>query len=150
MDKHSKTNATEIILSERVRHTFYAFATAMYNWEKEFYRERLEALDDNGCRSALLEQGHADLSTIFSAYVTKKGKNYDRLENLVCGANPEYEINGKTVKISVTRKNTATVIFEKNSGSFESYRLNFTEIHGVLKIQRRSLNDEGKWLSVHV
>ncbi|RMM38151.1 hypothetical protein ALQ80_200182 [Pseudomonas coronafaciens pv. oryzae] len=129
---------------------FSAFAAAMYNWEKDFYKKRLETLDGNGCRSTLLEKGRADLLTIFSAHVIDKGRNYDRLENLVCGANPEYHINEKSVEVSITKKNTATIVFEKNSGSFEQYRLNLIEANGKLMIQNRKFNDEGKWITTYI
>ncbi|MCF9002199.1 NTF2 fold immunity protein [Pseudomonas syringae] len=150
MDEYSQTKTTAPLTTEAVQSIFSAFATAMYNWEKDFYKKRLETLGGNGCRSTLIEKGRADLQTIFSAHVVNKGRNYDRLENLVCGASPEYDINEKSVKISITKKNAATVVFEKNSGSFEQYRLNLTQTNGELKIQNRKFNDEGKWISTYV
>ncbi|WP_024657731.1 NTF2 fold immunity protein [Pseudomonas syringae USA007] len=150
MDEYSQTNTTAALTAEIVRNTFSAFAAAMYSWEKDFYKKRLEVLDGNGCRSTLLEKGRADLLIIFSAHVIDKGRNYDRVENLVCGANPEYDINEKSVKVSITKKNTVTVVFEKNSGSFEQYRLSLTETNGKLMIQNRKFNDEEKWISTYV
>ncbi|MCF5461029.1 NTF2 fold immunity protein [Pseudomonas syringae] len=149
MDEYSQTKTTTPLTTEAVQSIFSAFATAMYNWEKDFYKKRLETLGGNGCRSTLIEKGRADLQTIFSAHVVNKGRNYDRLENLVCVASPEYDINEKSVKISI-KKNAATVLFEKNSGSFEQYRLNLTQTNGELKIQNRKFNDEGKWISTYV
>jgi hypothetical protein len=133
-----------------VNKTFFDFAATMSQWEKEFYKKRMEALEANVQNPSLREQGHADLINIFSLYVINDKRNYDRLENLVCSINPDYEFDNDSIGNVDIKKKTATIEFRKRGGISEIYRLTFFIDNMRCKIKKREFLDNGKWRTTYV
>jgi len=149
MAKYSSTNTGDA-LGEVVRLTLSGFMNEMYGWEKKYYKKSMEALEDESLEESLQNHMRADLLRIFSKYVVKIDRNYDRLENLVCGSNPEYDPENDNVGGVEVRGDSASVIIEKNTGLSTVYRLVFSINEGDCVIQGRDFKSGGKWNKTYV
>lgn len=80
----------------------------------------------------------SDLLNIFSEHVVENGRNYDRLKNLVCGRNPEYdpvhgqigeiEWDGRMAKILFKRKRVCELLIDSYSAWMVLYVKFLSEI----------------------
>ncbi|QGG78323.1 NTF2 fold immunity protein [Pseudomonas syringae] len=101
----SSTTKSDADLSEAiVERTFRDFSAALCNWELWLYKHKRSMRDLDANTADADERVHAELLAIFSVHVTKKSRNYDRLENLVCSAHPEYEFDNDSVKLEISSK----------------------------------------------
>jgi hypothetical protein len=137
-------------LGEMVRLTLGDFMSEMYEWEKKYYKKSVEALEDESLEELLQNHMRADLLSIFSKYVAPADRNYDRLDNLVCGLNPEYNPENDNVGSVEVKGGSASVIIEKNTGLSTVYRLTFSVAEDGCLIRRRDFKSGGKWNKTYV
>ncbi|KGS11363.1 MULTISPECIES: NTF2 fold immunity protein [Pseudomonas syringae group] len=150
MEQSSKTKSDTFLNEEIVEKSFRDFSTALCNWELGFYKHKRAMRDVENDSSDIDERAHTELLAIFSAHVTRKGRNYDRLENLVCSAHPEYEFEQNSVKLEISSQKKATVIYKKKHGLSQTYRLTFSITDNACKIQKREFQDNEKWRTTYV
>ncbi|KAA3532694.1 MULTISPECIES: NTF2 fold immunity protein [Pseudomonas] len=150
MAQSSKTKSETILSEEIVEKTFRDFSTALCNWELWFYKHKRAMRDADDDLPDADERAHAELLAIFSTHVTRKGRNYDRLENLVCSAHPEYEFEHNSVKLEAPSQKKATVVYKKKHGLAQTYRLTFSIADNACKIQKREFKDNEKWRSTYI
>ncbi|MDU8429708.1 NTF2 fold immunity protein [Pseudomonas syringae pv. actinidifoliorum] len=150
MIKFSSTKAEAQLTETIVNKAFHDFTEAIYLWEKWLYQCKVERRNAENDSPILDKRAHAELLTIFSVYVTKKGRNYDRLENLVCSAHPEYEFEKNSVEIDIINKSMATVVFKKKHGTALIYRLTFLISDGAYTIKKREFQDQEKWQNTYI
>ncbi|AMA45816.1 hypothetical protein APT63_09345 [Pseudomonas sp. 22-AL-CL-001] len=91
-----------------------------------------------------------DLLKIFDKYVVRGSRNYDRLENLVCGKIPEYDHVHDKVEVISVDANKILVVIEKLRGLKPTYRLTFSKRNGVFMLLKRDFKDEGEWCRTYV
>lgn len=149
MAKYSSINTGDA-LREVARLTLSNFMNEMYKWEKKYYKKSIEALEDESLEESLQDHMRADLLSVFSKYVVKIDRNYDRLENLVCGSNPEYDPENDKVGCVEVKGDTASVTIEKSIGLSTVYRLVFSVNEGGCVIQRREFKCGDKWNKTYV
>ncbi|WP_177434534.1 NTF2 fold immunity protein [Pseudomonas sp. Sample_16] len=149
MAKYSSTNTGDS-LREVVYLTLNGFMNEMYGWEKKYYKKSMEALEDESLEESLQNHMRADLLIIFSKYVVQVDRNYDRLANLVCGSNPEYDPENDNVGGVEVKGDFASVVIEKNTGLSTVYRLVFSVKDGNCVIQGRDFKSGGKWSKTYV
>ncbi len=150
MAQNSKTKSGTALSEEVVEHSFRDFSTALCNWELWFYKHKRAMRDVENDSSDADERAHAELLAIFSAHVTRKGRNYDRLENLVCSVHPEHEFEHNSVKLEISSQKKATVIYKKKHGLAQTYRLTFSIADNACKIQKREFQDDDKWRTTYI
>ncbi|MCI3943268.1 NTF2 fold immunity protein [Pseudomonas syringae] len=150
MAQSSKTKGDTTISEEIVERSFRDFSTALCKWELWFYKHKKAIRDMENDSSDADERAHAELLSIFSTHVTKKGRNYDRLENLVCSAHPEYEFEHNSVKLEISSQKKATIVYKKKHGLTQIYRLTFSVVDNECKIQKREFQDNEKWRTTYI
>ena len=141
---------TDERLGEAVRLTLDNFMGEMYEWEKKYYKKSMEALEDEALEEPLQNHMRADLLSILSRYVDPANRNYDRLENLVCGLNPEYDPENDSVGGVEFKGGVASVIIEKNTGFLTVYRLVFSVEEDGCLIRWRDFKSGGKWNKTYI
>lgn len=150
MASNFSTNNSTKLTASLVRKTLFDFAKAMCDWELWVYKKGREDIDSENENTTLRTQARTELEAIFSHYVIKKNRNYDRIENLVCGHHPEYIFNKDLIELDTSNEKSATVIFEKNSGLTQKYRVTFTIENETCKISKREYLDDEKWRRTYV
>ncbi|WP_054887939.1 NTF2 fold immunity protein [Pseudomonas sp. NBRC 111130] len=145
MEKYSATD-----LDEEFGNVLKGFMHEMYSWELAYYQKSIDAFDGDLSETELEETMRKDLLKIFRQYVLEGGRNYDRVENLVCGRYPEYdEVNDQIEVIDSSEKKVA-VIIRKTKGLAAAFRLNFVVRDGVFMISGRDLQHGQKWQKTYV
>ncbi|MDY2566707.1 NTF2 fold immunity protein [Pseudomonas syringae] len=150
MAQNSTTNISTELNEEIVEKTFRDFSTALRNWENWFYTHKRENRNANNSTPNADERARAELLAIFSTYVTEKGRNYDRLENLVCSMHPEYEFEEESIRLKIPSKKTATLVYKKKHGLRQTYRLTFSTKDNTCRIQKREFQDNEKWRTTYI
>ncbi|KPW48242.1 hypothetical protein ALO95_200122 [Pseudomonas syringae pv. antirrhini] len=145
-----KPKIETIISEEVVERSFRDFSTAMCNWELWLYEHKRAMRDVENDSSDADERAYAELLAIFSAHVTRKDRNYDRLENLVCSVHPDYEFEHNSVKLEISSQKKATVIYKKKHGLAQTYRLTFSIVDNACKIQKCEFQDDDKWRTTYI
>lgn len=87
----------------------------------------------------------ADLTKIFHKYVLDQGRNYDRLENLVCSLHSDYDINSNKLEVIRVEDDVVSIGLKKAKGLSSLFRLTLVGEGGVCKIKRREIENKGKW-----
>jgi hypothetical protein len=75
-------------LRDDYREALLGFMTAMNEWESSGYKKSLQAFTDDSLEDGLEQSLRNDLLVVFKKYVVDEGRNYDRVENIVCGRSP--------------------------------------------------------------
>ncbi|MGE7989474.1 NTF2 fold immunity protein [Pseudomonas sp. NPDC089554] len=145
MEKYSITN-----LGDKYRDTLLGFMAAMYEWESSGYEKSLEAFSEDASEIDLEKSMRADLLVIFKKYVVDEGRNYDRVENIVCGRWPEYDLAHDEIDVCIGGGSTASVIIRKKTGLRASFKLTLVMEGGVCKVGRRDLQSDKKWQRTYV
>lgn len=122
------------------------FMDKMNRWEVEYYKQSAADFDDTASDGSLEKRMRSDLLNIFSEHVVENGRNYDRLENLVCGRNPEYDpVHDQIGEIEWDGR-IAKITIQKKTGLRATYRLVFSLDGAVCKIGKRELlSASDKW-----
>ncbi|WP_050585804.1 NTF2 fold immunity protein [Pseudomonas putida] len=145
MEKYLATN-----LRGGFRDALLGFMAAMCEWETLGYKKSLEAFSDDSLVEALDRSMKSDLLKIFKKYVVDEGRNYDRVENIVCGRYPEYDLVNDEVEVCESNGSTVSVIIRKKTGLCASFRLTFIMDGETCKVSRRDLQNGEKWQRTYV
>ena len=145
MAKYSATN-----LSDECMAVLKGFMGEMYDWEVEYYKKSVEAFDDESHESDLEEIMRSELLNIFNKYVLKGGRNYDRVENLVCGRNPEYDEGSDQIEVVEVGEKEVSVVIKKTKGLASLFRLTISLTGGVFMIASRELQSGTKWKKTYI
>lgn len=78
------------------------------------------------------------------------GRNYDRVESLVCGRHPEYDEESDQVDVIDVGEKEIVVLIRKTRGLASVFRLTFTVNDGVYKVAGRDLQGGEKWQKTYV
>ncbi|WP_053388463.1 NTF2 fold immunity protein [Pseudomonas sp. 10-1B] len=145
MEKYSATD-----LGEEFGKALKGFMREMYNWEMTYYQKSIDAFDSDLSETDLEEAMRKDLLKIFRQYVLKGGRNYDRVENLVCGRHPEYDEANDQVEVIDSDGKKVSVVIKKAKGLAAVFRLNFVVDDGVYMVSGRDLQHGQKWQKTYV
>lgn len=145
MEKSSVTN-----LLDKYRDALLGFMGAMYEWESSGYKKNLEAFSDDSLEEGLEQSMRSDLLVIFKKYVADEGRNYDRVENLVCGRFPEYDLANDEVEVGEDKGGAISVVIRKKTGLRASYKLTLVMEGNSCKVSRRDLLNGKKWQRTYV
>ncbi|WP_060511700.1 NTF2 fold immunity protein [Pseudomonas sp. NBRC 111124] len=145
MEKYSATD-----LRGEFAMTLKGFMHEMYNWEVSYYQKSINAFGSDLSEVDLEEVMRKDLLKIFRQYVVEEGRNYERLENLVCGRNPDYDEDNDEVEIINRDEKKVSVIIKKTKGLIAVFRLSFVMIDGVFMVEGRDLKSGQKWHKTYV
>lgn len=145
MEKYSATDA-----GGDFRRALNGFMHEMRIWEVKYYQKSVEIFDKSSSDTNLEEIMRNDLLNIFRKYVLERGRNYDRVANLVCGKHPEYDDKNDEIDDIRVSKKEASVIIRKTKGLTSVFRLTFTMDDGVFMITGRELQHGQKWKKTYV
>ncbi|CAH0647677.1 MULTISPECIES: NTF2 fold immunity protein [Bacteria] len=145
MEKYSATD-----LGEEFGKALKEFMHEMYNWEMTYYQKSIDAFDSDLSETDLEEAMRKDLLKIFRQYVLKGGRNYDRVENLICGRHPEYDEANDQVEVINNDGKKVSVVINKVKGLAAVFRLNFVLSDGVYMVSGRDLQHGKKWQETYV
>ncbi|WP_157214887.1 NTF2 fold immunity protein [Pseudomonas sp. GM84] len=145
MEKFSVTD-----LSDECRDVLKGFMSEMYEWEVKYYKKSLDAFEDDSLESDLEVVMRDDLLKIFKTFVAEGGRNYDRVENLVCGRHPEYDLGSDQLEIEVVRDNHVLVVIKKTKGLAPVFRLTLAATDGKCMILSRELQGGNKWQKTYI
>lgn len=145
MEKYSVTN-----LRYEYRDALVGFMRAMYEWESSGYTKSLAAFSDDSLGEGLEQSMKNDLLLIFNKYVVDEGRNYDRVENTVCGRFPEYDLGSDEIEVCEDNGNSVSVIVRKKTGLRASFKLTLTMEGNECKVSRRDLQDGRRWQRTYV
>ncbi|WP_176507251.1 NTF2 fold immunity protein [Pseudomonas urethralis] len=145
MEKYSATD-----LDEEFGKVLKGFMHEMYNWELAYYQKSIDAFDGDLSETELEETMRKDLLKIFRQYVLEGGRNYDRVENLVCGRYPEYDEVNDRIEVIDRSEKKVSVIIRKTKGLAAAFRLNFVVSDGEFMISGRDLQHGQKWQKTYV
>lgn len=129
--------------------TLEGFMQDMFDWEMNYYGRWINASCD-ATGPELESEMREDLLKIFNRYVVKAGRNYDRLENLVCGKIPEYDHVHDKLEVIHIGADKVLVVIEKLRGLKSTYRLTFSKRNGAFMLSKRDFQDERKWCRTYV
>jgi len=145
MEKHSATD-----LGGEFGMTLKGFMHEMYNWEMSCHQKSINAFESDLSEVDLEEVMRKDLLKIFRQYVLEDGRNYERLENLVCGRNPEYDEENDEIEIINRDEKKVSVVIKKTKGLTAVFRLSFVMSDGVFMVEGRDLKSGQKWHKTYV
>ncbi|WP_079228605.1 NTF2 fold immunity protein [Pseudomonas putida] len=145
MEKYSAIDTGDDL--ERVLN---GFMHEMRTWEAKYYQKSIESLDKSSLDTDLEELMRNDLLNIFRKYVLEKGRNYDRVANLVCGKHPEYDDENDEIHDIKVSKKEASVTIRKTKGLTSVFRLIFTIDNGVFMVSGREFQHGQKWQKTYV
>ena len=145
MEKYSVTDIPDGFLK-----TLNGFMREMYNCEVEYYQKSIEGFDNDSSESDLDVEMHNSLLPVFQEYVLEGGRNYDRLENLVCGRHPEYDEDNDQVDVISIGEGEVSILIKKTRGLASVFRLHLSESNGQIKVCGRDLQIGQKWLKTYV
>ncbi|HGY9626732.1 RhsIA family immunity protein [Pseudomonas putida] len=145
MAKYSETN-----LSDECVMVLKGFMSDMHDWETECYKKSVENFDDDLHGSDVEEVMRSELLNIFNKYVLKGGRNYDRVENLVCGRHPEYDEESDQIEVVGVGEKGVSVVIKKTKGLASLFRLTLSLTDGVFMIASRELQSGGRWQKTYI
>lgn len=137
-------------LRDDYREALLGFMTAMNEWESSGYKKSLQAFTDDSLEDGLEQSLRNDLLVVFKKYVVDEGRNYDRVDNIVCGRSPEYDLVNDDVEIYDGKGSEVSVIIRKNTGLRACFKLSLIVEGGLCKVSRRDLQDDKKWQRTYV
>lgn len=137
-------------LSDGFREALSGFMREMYGWEVKYYHKGINAFESGSPESDLDEEMRNDLLMVFHKYVVRGGRNYDRVESLVCGRHPEYDEERDQVDVIDVGEKEIVVLIRKTRGLASVFRLTFTVSDGVYKVAGRDLQGGEKWQKTYV
>ena len=144
----AKYSATD--LSDDSMVVLKGFMSEMYGWEIECYKKSVEAFDGDLHESDIEEVMRSELLNIFNKYVLKGGRNYDRVENLVCGRHPEYDEGSDQIEVVGVSDKEVSVVIKKTKGLSSLFRLTLSLTDGVFMIASRELQSGGRWQKTYI
>lgn len=145
MEKYSATD-----MGGEFGEVLQGFMHEMYNWEVAYYEKSIEAFDSDLSEADLEEAMRKDLLKIFRQYVLEGGRNYDRIENLVCGRYPEYDEANDLIEVINNGGKEISVVIKKTKGLGAVFRLNFVAGDGIYMVSGRDLQHGQKWQKTYV
>lgn len=145
MEKYLVTN-----LREEYQAALVGFVTAMYEWESCYYKKSIEAFSDDSLEEDLEKNMRRDLLAIFEKYVIDDGRNYDRVENIVCGRHPEYDLDNDEVELYDEALNAVSVVIRKKTGLGACFKLTLIMDDETCKIGKRELQSGKKWQRTYI
>lgn len=145
MEKYSVTN-----LRDEYQDALTGFMRAMYEWESSGYKKTLAAFSDDFIGEDLEQSVKNDLLLIFNKYVVGEGRNYDRVENAVCGRFPEYDLGSDEIEVCEDNGNSVSVIVRKQTGLRASFKLTLIMEGNECKVSRRDLQVGQRWQRTYV
>ncbi|MNO97170.1 hypothetical protein D3C76_888670 [compost metagenome] len=137
-------------LSDCCGATLKGFMGEMYEWEVKYYKKSIEAFNEDSPESDLEEVMRSDLLNIFNKYVMEEGRNYDRVENLVCGRHPEYDEGSDYIEVVEVGDKKVSVVIKKTKGLASLFRLTLSVSDGVCMIASRDLQNGRKWQRTYI
>ncbi|MFJ4068644.1 NTF2 fold immunity protein [Pseudomonas sp. NPDC089996] len=145
MQKYSVTE-----LSKVFGKTLRDFMREMYDWEVKYYQKSIEALGGDSSEVDLEEVMREDLLKIFRKFVLPGGRNYDRVESLVCGRCPEYDEKNDQVEVVEVNQKKIAVVIKKTKGLAALFRLTFAVDKGVIMVSGRDLQSGRNWQETYI
>lgn len=128
---------------------FIKFMDGMFEWESKYFQRKIDDFN-NDSESELKDIMREDLLVLFSEYVSKGGRNYDRVENLVCNSPPEYDRRHDQVEMIKLSPSKVLVIIQQLKGLESIYRLTFLKKGGKFMLSKRELKYEEKWCKTYI
>lgn len=128
---------------------FEGFMDGMFAWEVKYF-DRKVANFYNDSEPDLEDEIREELVSLFTEYVIKGGRNYDRVDNLVCGAPPDYDRGGDDIDISRVHSDKSSVLIKKRKGLETTYRLTFVKRHGKFMLSKREFESMDGWCRTYV
>jgi hypothetical protein len=149
MEKFFSIDEHEGLTLVGVQGFYSGFSRLMYGWEKDCYAQHV-MISPASDGQPIIELRNR-LKGIFTIFVAEGGKNLDRLDNLVCSVNPEYDpVHDSIVDIELANRK-AYLVIEKKAGLAVKFRLTFVAVDGFVKIKKREFESEaGKWKATYV
>jgi len=145
MERYSVTD-----LSDECRDVLKGFMREMCEWEVKYYKKSLDAIENDSLEPDLEVVMHDDLLKIFKTFVAEGGINYDRVENLVCGRHPEYDLGSDKLEVEVVGDNHVLVVIKKTKGLTPVFRLTLAETDGKCMVVSRELQSGNKWKKTYI
>lgn len=140
----------ETNFEEKSRSAFVAFMNAMHDWEVISYKKGVEAFADEASAAHIEDQVRENLAKIFEKYVVKGGRNYDRIENLVCGMHPDDDLDRDDIEVEKENDGEVSILIKKTTGLCSLFRLTLTLQDGECKVSRRDLKSDEGWEVTYV
>ncbi|WDY57003.1 NTF2 fold immunity protein [Pseudomonas sp. PSKL.D1] len=141
---------SEIRIDEACLAALESFVSAMFKWEAQYYAESIEGFSAVDVSDDLDQRMRRDLKIIFESHVIELGRNYERVENLICGYHPEYDLDNDEVVALESEGGEVSVVITKTKGLRATFKITLGFVEGVCKVKRRELSSGNEWIETYI
>jgi hypothetical protein len=128
---------------------FINFMDGMFEWESKYFQRKVDDFQ-NDSEPGLKDIMQEDLLLLFNEYVSKGGRNYDRVENLVCSSPPEYDRKHDQIETIHVGSHKVLVRVRQLKGLESAYRLTFLRKGGKFMLSKRELKYDERWCGTYI